>query len=90
MKKVAAFLIPVLVSGSLAGCFKTEKIQRISRDELKAMLGNPDLVILDVRSGTDWEKSNAMIRGAVREDPGRVESWMHTFGKDKKIVLYCA
>jgi rhodanese-related sulfurtransferase len=63
---------------------------RMPKEELKAMMGSSDLVIIDVRSGTDWADSDLKITGAVREDPGVFESWANKYLKDKIIVLYCA
>ncbi len=65
-------------------------IKRISIDELKNMLNNPDLTIIDVRIENDWENSNMKIKGAAREDYMRVETWADKYPKDKLIVVYCA
>jgi rhodanese-related sulfurtransferase len=68
-----------------------EEVPRITKEELKSMLGNPDLIILDVRTPADWEMSQTKIKGAVREDPGRAtKSWAEKYGKAKTITLYCA
>jgi rhodanese-related sulfurtransferase len=69
---------------------RTKDVPRVSKDELKAKLGSPDLVLLDVRSKNDWEKSGEKITGAARMDPEAVDSWFGTLPKDKEIVLYCA
>jgi len=63
---------------------------RMTKDELKALLGNPDLILLDVRAGRDWADSDSKIQGAIREEPGQVNSWSKKYSKDKIIVLYCA
>ena len=63
---------------------------RMSTDELKALLGNPDLTLLDVRSGSDWKDSDLKIQGAIREEPGQINSWSKKYSKEKIIVLYCA
>jgi rhodanese-related sulfurtransferase len=63
---------------------------RITKDELKALLGNPDLILLDVRSGSDWKDSDSKIQGAIREEPGQIKSWSGKYSKEKTIVLYCA
>lgn len=63
---------------------------RISKEELQAMLSNVDLVIIDDRSGADWSASEFKIKGAVREDPGKVEAWMDKYPRDKTLVFYCA
>ena len=63
---------------------------RISTDELQAMLGSSDLVLLDVRTAKDWKKSDQKIAGAIRVDPKDVSSWAGDYDKGQKIVLYCA
>jgi hypothetical protein len=65
-------------------------VPRMKKDELKALLGNPDLVILDLRLGRDWKDSDLKIKGAVREEPNDIESWAKKYSKDKTLVLYCA
>jgi rhodanese-related sulfurtransferase len=65
-------------------------VPRMTKDELKALLGNPDLVILDVRASSDWTASDLKIKGAVREEPHDIESWANKYSKDKTLVLYCA
>ena len=62
----------------------------MTKDELKALLGNPDLIILDVRRGSDWTSSDLKIKGALREEPNDIESWANKYSKDKILVLYCA
>ncbi len=66
------------------------EVPRISKQELRAMLDNPDLIILDVRTAGSWEESKLKIQGAVREDPKDTKSWAEKYSKDRTIVLYCA
>jgi rhodanese-related sulfurtransferase len=54
------------------------------------MMNNPDLVIIDVRTGRDWASSESKIKGAVREEPNKAESWADKYEKSKTLVLYCA
>jgi hypothetical protein len=87
-----------LLFGSVTGCcvilcfFLTVTLAadppRISKEDLQAMLGNTDLVIIDDRSGADWSASEFKIKGAVREDPGKAETWMEKYSKDKPLVFY--
>jgi rhodanese-related sulfurtransferase len=63
---------------------------RMEKEQLKAQLGNPDVVVLDVRAFTDWVMTKEKIKGAVRENPRNVEDWSGKYAKDKTIVLYCA
>jgi rhodanese-related sulfurtransferase len=65
-------------------------VPRITKDELKPMLGNPDLIIIDVRIESSWNESDAKIKGAVREQPIHIESWANKYPKDKTLVLYCS
>jgi len=65
-------------------------VPRITKQELKGMLGKENVIIIDVRTDLDQEKSNQKIPGAVIEDPGKVENWMAKYPKDKTLVFYCA
>lgn len=92
MKKkwLIGILFILLGVGMFAKLLLSADVPRMTKDELKAMLGNPDLVMVDVRSGKDWTDSEMKIKGAVREDPRDVESWAKKYTKDKILVLYCA
>lgn len=75
------------------GCTAIQSAQdvpRISKDELKAKLGSSGMVLIDVRTESDWEKSVEKITGAIRMDPAAVDAWAATLSKDKEIILYCA
>ena len=63
---------------------------RMEKEQLKAQLGNPDVVVIDVRAFTDWVMTKEKIKGAVRENPRDVDDWSGKYPKDKTIVLYCA
>ena len=64
-------------------------IPRLSAEDLQAMMGRKDLVIVDVRPQQQWENSTKKIPGAVHEDPSRVSSWAQKYPKDEAtIVLY--
>jgi rhodanese-related sulfurtransferase len=65
-------------------------VPRMTKEDLKAKLGTPDLLIVDIRVGTDWKASEVKIKGAVRGDPQNIESWAKPYPKDTTFVLYCA
>ena len=91
MKK--RLLLGLLIFLVVGGCTMFEKsvdAPRMTKDKLKAMLGNPDLLLIDVRYGNDWTESDLKIKGAVREDPKTFDSWANKFPKDKTLVFYCA
>ena len=67
------------------------EVHRISKEDLRSHIGDPDTTLIDVRQEGDWQQSGRKIKGAVREDPMQaVESWQAKYPKDGKIVLYCA
>jgi hypothetical protein len=76
------FLAP---TGALAA-----EAARMDKNELKAGLGNPEVVIIDVRSYTDWFFSGDKIPGAIRENYKDFDGWYAKYPKEKTIVLYCA
>jgi hypothetical protein len=71
-------------------CTAAKDVPRMTKDELKTMLGSKDLVLIDVRTGKDWDDSKLKIKGAVREEPKDFETWYAKYPKDKTLVLYCA
>ncbi len=89
-----AFCIFLLAGVPLSGVVSGEEteVRRMTKEELNAslLLGNPDLKILDVRAGRDWDRSKEKIRGALRADPEKVELWEPQFVKKQTLVLYCA
>ena len=83
-------LLIFFMVGIFTAWAKSADAPRMKKDELKGMLGSPDLVIVDVRYGKDWTDSDLKIKGAVREDPKAFESWADKYPKNRTIVLYCA
>ena len=86
---VLMVMLAVLMACASAG--KTGgDVPRMTADDLKAMLDDPDIVILDTRRAKDWSSSDVKIKGAVYADPERYDDWRNSYPKEKKIVLYCA
>jgi predicted sulfurtransferase len=92
MKKkcLVGCLIIFLGIGMLVSRILSADAPRMTKDELKALLGNPEVILLDVRTESDWKDSELKIQGAIREEPGQVNSWSKKYSKEKTIVLYCA
>jgi len=93
MRKRILFLAIVMVFAAaavFASSSAAQDVKRMTIEELKGMLGNPDLVIIDVRRDGDWKSSKVKIKGAVREDQDKVDAWMSKYPKDKTLVFYCA
>ncbi len=82
----AVVLLWVLTAGAVA----SNDVPRMSKEELKGLLGSADIVVLDVRTSRDWKGSTSTIKGAIREDPQAFDTWADTYPKDKTLVLFCA
>jgi hypothetical protein len=80
----------LLTAALAANCGAAPGVARMGTEELKGLLGNPAVVVVDVRTGGDWDGSKTKIQGAVRENPDAPGSWAGKYGKDKTLVLYCA
>jgi len=94
MRRKLLTIFAVVLSLGLVGMFALpamaqEEFPRMTKDELKAMLDSAHMVIVDVRTGKDWDASELKIKGAVREDPGKVDPAAGKYPKDKMLVLYC-
>jgi rhodanese-related sulfurtransferase len=88
--KLFLFVISIFFTfGVLTTIALSADAPRMTTEELKAILGNPDLTILDLRLGNAWTESDLKIKGAVREDPENIGPWANKYAKDKTLVLYC-
>ena len=65
-------------------------VPMITKEQLKSMLGNPDLVILDFRSLSDYMASDLKIKGAVRHSVSSPGDLTSSYPKEKTLVFYCA
>jgi rhodanese-related sulfurtransferase len=85
------FIILILVaSGCALNSSGFADIERVSAKQLQGMLGRSDVIVVDVRSNSDWNKSESKIKGAVREDLSGISSWIDKYPKGKTLVFYCA
>jgi len=93
MKKqlLELLILIVLTIGVFITLPSSADIPVMTKEELKAILGSPDLVIFDVRLGSDYFSSDLKIKGAVRPD---MDAYVwHTalrYPKGKIFVFYCA
>lgn len=93
MKKIFLVVVTVLALSIAAAVSPLPSgaadVPRISVEVAAALLGNPEVVVIDVRRGGDYDGSSAKIKGALRESEKDV-SWSGKYGKDKFLILYCA
>ena len=90
LSKVFTVLLVVSAIALFAKAAVAKEVPRIPKEDFREMLGNPDVIIIDVRVGKDWKNSQSKIKGAVREKPKKAKSWAYKYDKDKIYVLYCA
>jgi len=90
----AAGLIIALMAGMLFGrtmaSADSVEVPRISIERTKQMLGDADVVVIDVRTAKTWWRSPYKITNATREEPGSVEQWAEKYPKDKTLIFYCS
>ena len=78
----------VLVGLTMISVFAAENVPRISKEILKELLGNPNVIILDVRNSENWQESEFKIKGAIRRRPIFFDAWANEFPPDKVFILY--
>ncbi len=84
------WLVTTLVMAGLVIPSAIAGVSLMTKEELKAMLDDPDLMVLDVRAGKDWKSSEFKIKGATHVTSDAYGDWAATYPKSKKYVLYCA
>jgi hypothetical protein len=89
-EKLIILVLGLAIVGTLTPLVAADEVPRMTKEQLRPLLDDPDVVILNVRTSRDWKRSEKKIKGAVRENPKGFESWAHKYPKDKALVLYCA
>ena len=84
------YVFVLLVTLSWAASLFGADVPRITKEELRGMIGNPNVIIVDVRTDAGWNESKSKIKGAVREDPTQVTSWIEKYPPGKTFVFYCS
>ena len=79
---------PSFVTGAPEDKLPFPEVPRITKAQLKEMLGKRDVLIFDCRPVEQWRYSDQLIPGAIHEDPLTVQTWASKYDKTKKIVVY--
>jgi predicted sulfurtransferase len=83
-------LVAVLVlAGLCETTLATEQTATLITKENKSMLGDPNVIIVDLRKSKDYNDSDLKIKGAVRESILKIKDWAPKYAKTKTMVLYC-
>lgn len=84
---VAGLILGFLPAASLA----EDSIPRITIQELKEKMDRAEpIVILDVRSGDDYARSQVKITGAIRIPGIQLKDRYKELPADREIITYCA
>ena len=62
----------------------------MSKEELRTMLDDPGLVLIDVRPEDQWQLSPNKLPEASHEDPFSADQWGGKYKDFETVVLYCA
>lgn len=90
-KLFTGLIITFLTSLLLTSITLSSDVPMMTKDDLKARLGNPDLVIFDVRLGSDYFSSDLKIKGAVRPlVREHIDQAILVHPKGTTFVIYCA
>jgi hypothetical protein len=82
---ISTAIFTLLTSAGMAA-----DINKMTKEELKKIMGEDTVTILDVRTGRDWSSSEFKIKGADRVNPKEFDTWSNKYPKDTTLVLYCA
>jgi rhodanese-related sulfurtransferase len=88
MKRVVSTVALAVVVLACAAAWADDS-HVMNKEQLLPLLGKPDVIVIDVRTNYDWDKSTVKIKGAVREEGMKFGSWMKKYPKDKMLILYC-
>ncbi len=89
-KILLALSIGILVTGCLKTLSNDQTVPRITKEEVRAMIGRHDVVIFDVRLNGEWNNSQWKIKGAIHKDPENLASWANMVPKEDTLVFYCS
>jgi hypothetical protein len=93
-RRISVVLTGLLISaflGCVAGWSPEDKTPRMTKEELRLLMGDQGVVVVDVRVPEAWKKSDRKIQGANREDPEKdVTKWADKYPRDKTLVFYCS
>lgn len=86
---LAALLSLVALAGWSAPPSSVEQVPRLTKEQVRGMLGKPDVVVVDIRYIKQYEQSDRRIPGAVFVQPENFDEFVKNHPKkDATYVLY--
>lgn len=87
-KQLIGVLVMVLALTAAQNLWAAQEVPRISPEQLKTMLEEKDIVLIDVRPTAQWDQSEAKLPGAHHEEPFKADEWGRFYAKERTIVIY--
>lgn len=78
---------PAVMGGMIAANILRGEVRHITPQELRDMKGQPDVLVVDVRTQEEFE--NGAVDGAVLLPVDELRARYRELEKSKKIILYC-
>lgn len=93
MKTKTLIIVLIFIAGVIATITPvsaTSQIPRITKEDARQKIDDPDVIFLDVRTGSDWRASGLKIQGAVYEEARNFDKWIENYDPEKTYIVYCA
>ena len=62
----------------------------ITPNDLKPLVSNNTVTVLDVRRQDDFQSDTVTVPGAQWKNPELMAEWSKDLPKDREVVIYCA
>ncbi len=85
---LVAVLLLIALAAYSAMPTTVEQVPRLTKENVKEMIGKPDVVIVDIRYIKQYEQSDKKLPGAVFVQPEDFDEFVKNQPKDKTYVLY--
>lgn len=82
---IGIFGISILIPAAPA---RAQEVPRMSKEQVREIMGNPGVAVIDVRTEAQWKAAKAKVEGADRQNP--MDFAANRYSKNQILVLYCA
>lgn len=87
MRAILFGIIVVSISIPISAVWSQE-VPRISKERVVEIMSDSGVVVIDVRTESQWKAAEAKVRGADRQNP--MDFAASRYSEDQTLVLYCA
>ena len=83
-----AVLAAVMILAPVSMVFGKD-VPLMTKEELRSIMSDADVAVIDVRTGRAWASSEFKIKGAEYGDPKNIAAWYEKYAKTTMLILYC-